>query len=197
MTLRNAHLSFGRIGESTLTIVCLTWFMPLLFLTHGLLSMKPLSTQPPEVFSQSSSRIIEIRALTEISEKIASMMEVGQSAKAKVWPDIDTDFEGRHGIFIACSRPLYPAVNEPGMDQRKSWIMLAVLAAVKYTDGGSVAVDYIAFTDPLGQSGERWYYQLEMKDAIFVQHRLLLGGLSMEQGYNKISAVWRRVTPQG
>lgn len=197
MTLRTTDTSSGTIGESTLTIVCLTWFMPLLFLTHGWLSMRPLSTPPVAAYNQSSSHITEIRALTEISEKIASMMEVGQSAKAKVWPDIETDFEGRHGIFIACSRPLFPAVNEPGMDQRKSWVMLAVLAAVKYTDGGSVAVDYIAFTDPLGQSGERWYYLLEMKDAIFVQHRLLLGGLSMEQGYDKISAVWRRVTPRG
>jgi hypothetical protein len=139
----------------------------------------------------------EMRQLTKIVARIKSMMTVDQGVKTGVWSDAVSDPEGHIGIFMACSQPMAVAINNPGLDMRKSWVILAVLAAVKYTEDSPVIVNYIAFTDPLGLSSERWFYKLDMSAASLVRRDILSGRLSMEQGYDKIVASWRRVTHDG
>ncbi len=138
----------------------------------------------------------DIRVLTQIGEKISSMMNAGQTLTSKVWPDFNTDIEGRRGIFIACSHSLVPTPNEEEMLRQRSWLLFAVISTVKYTEASRAAVDYIAITDPLGMSGERWYYQLEMKAAARIHHQFTNEGISLEQGHEMIMASWHKVTSE-
>lgn len=156
-------------------------------------------SEPPDGWTQKVRGVSdeELRQLTKIVAGIKSMMAVDQAAKTGVWWDAVSDPEGRIGIFMACSQPLAVAINNPGLDMRKSWVLLAVLAAVKYTEDSPVTVSYIAFTDPQGLSGDRWFYKLDMSDAALVRSEILNGRISMEQGYDKIVAAWRRVTQAG
>jgi hypothetical protein len=136
----------------------------------------------------------DIRFLTRTGEKISSMMNAGQTLTSKVWPDFSTDLEGRRGIFIACSQPLIPTSNEDDMQRQKTWILLAVIATVKYTEANRRAVDYIAITDPLGMAGERWYYELELTTAAGIHSQFFNEGLSLEQSCRMIMSSWHRVT---
>ncbi|MEQ1752201.1 MAG: hypothetical protein ABL974_22460, partial [Prosthecobacter sp.] len=114
-----------------------------------------------------------------------------------VWSDAVSDPIGDIGIFIACSRPLQPTVNNPGLDRRKSWVLLGLLAVVKYTEDSPVDIKYIAYTDPEGLNDDRWFYKLDMSAANLVRREILTGRISMEKGYDKIVAAWHRVTQEG
>ena len=80
------------------------------------------------------------------------------------------------------------------MKRKRSWIIFAVIATVKYAEVNRGAVDYIAITDPLGMIGERWYYQLEMTSAAKVQRQLIFEGIGFEKAYKTIMASWHKVT---
>ncbi len=80
------------------------------------------------------------------------------------------------------------------MQRQKTWILLAVIATVKYSESSRNAVDYIAITDPLGLTGERWYYELELKTAAGIHSQFINEGLSLEQSCSNIMSSWHRVT---
>lgn len=136
----------------------------------------------------------QLRILTRIGEKISSMMNAGHTVTSKVWPDFNTDIQGRRGIFIACSHPLTPTSNEEDILRQRTWLLFAVIATVKYSETSRGAVDYIAITDPLGQSGERWYYKLEMEKAAQIHHQFVNERLSLEESCNMIVSSWHKVT---
>jgi len=188
---------FWMIGASALTATCVTWLMQPSFSQIRSFSQATSTGQNAEPLTQPrqiTSRTDQMRVLSAITSKIAYMMTADPAVKCKVWPDIATESIGRHGIIIACSRSLYLDSNEPGMDVRKSWVMLAVLACVKYTEGSPVTVDYIGFTDPEGLSGERWYYELKMSTAENVHHQIRRGTITMQDGYDQVASAWQRVT---
>ena len=135
-----------------------------------------------------------VRTLTHIAEKISSMMNTGHSLTSKVWPDFNTDIHGRGGIFIACSHPLTPTSDQEFILRQRTWLLLAVIATVKYSETSRGAVEYIAITDPLGQSGERWYYKLEMEKAAHIHHLFVKERLSLEESCDRIVSSWHKVT---
>lgn len=185
---------------SVVTSSCVTLFLhSILTQQTPLLRLEPVSAEVEKTKeSTPKNRHLptkeEVRTLTRIGEKISSMMNVGQTMTCKVWPDFNTDLAGRHGIFIACPEPLFTTSNEEEMKRKRSWIIFAVIAAVKYAEVNRGAVDYIAITDPLGMIGERWYYQLEMTSAAKVQRQLIFEGIGFEKAYKTIIASWHKVT---
>jgi hypothetical protein len=194
--------SYWLVFVSAATAACVTLLMQPMLSRRALpilLEMPSEKTEKPHdrpVKKRGHPTPDDFRFLTRTGEKISSMMNAGQTLTSKVWPDFSTDLEGRRGIFIACSQPLIPTSNEDDMQRQKTWILLAVIATVKYTEANRRAVDYIAITDPLGLSGDRWYYELEMKTAAGIHSQFINEGLSLEESCRLIMASWHRVTSQ-
>lgn len=140
--------------------------------------------------------IDELRVVTEIGRRMESLMALSKEARTKVWASGTRDADGRLGIYFICSKPLLARTDAPGLDARRAWVMLAVFAAVKYTEESPVAIDYIGFADPSGMSGERWFFRLDMSTARQVQHEFFANTIDLETGFDHIIAAWRRVTPQ-
>lgn len=135
----------------------------------------------------------QMRAVTGITQRIEGMMALAPNVSTRVWAQGLRDPDGRVGLFIACSRPFITPTKTPGMDARKAWVLLAVFAITKHTEGSPVSLDYIGFTDQSGLGGEHWFYRLEMSAARQVQHELFARAITMEQAYDKVIAAWRRV----
>ncbi len=142
-----------------------------------------LTVELPKILQEDEQRV-----LGEIARKIEGTLS-GKASSEKT-----RDPDGRLGIYIDCPNPFLTPPGTPGMDVRKTWVLLAIFAAVTSTEGSPVVVDYIGLTDPEGANGKRWFYELDMKAAAGVQKEVFSGALTMEQGYEKIIASWRRVT---
>ena len=158
------------------------------------------SSKPARDPSNTGSRMLnvdEMSVITDIARKMTTMLSVVEGVHTRVLPQGMRDPDGRLGIFVVCPQPFIAPAGKPGMNAQKSWVMLAVFAAVKYTADSPVAVDYVGLADARGMTEDRWYYKLNMSAARQVQRQLFAGTISLEQGYDKIAAAWRRVTPAG
>ncbi|MDI1311829.1 hypothetical protein [Prosthecobacter sp.] len=134
---------------------------------------------------------IELHRLENISRRMVEMMSVVSHASL-IWPHGVRDSKGRMGIFIGSERPLF---EEPGFEVetvRQAWVVFALIAAVKHSEGSQVG--HIAFTDVNGMLGERWYYDMDMVTAREI-HRLLIHGVILPPAaYKMITSVWQKVT---
>lgn len=178
----------------TISIIC-----ALVTLTM-ITSIPTVAGVPSKELAPPSIRMLDynqMRAITEITQRIESMMALAQNVSTRVWVQGLRDPDGRVGLFIACSRPFITPSNTTGMDARKAWVLLAVFAITKHTEGSPVSLDYIGFTDQSGLIGEHWFYRLEMSTARQVQHQLFAHAITMEQAYDKVIAAWHRVGPEG
>lgn len=151
--------------------------------------VKPPQSQVPPLTDKPKVVGTEDPALfADIVRKIEATMVV----KATVPQARDPD--GRIGIFIDSGRPFLTPPQTPGMDIRKTWVLLATFSALSAMEGTPVLIDYIGFTDPEGANGKRWFFQLNIKDALRIQKAVFAGDLTMEQGYEQIIAAWKKVT---
>ncbi len=137
----------------------------------------------------------EMHILTGIAGRMHTMLTVADPIRTKVWAHGLRDERGRAGIFVACSHPFVAPDESESMSLGKSWVLLAVSAAVKYTEGSPVPVDYIAFTEPAGMSGNGWYYELDLRKARQIQRELVAREMTMADGYRRITAIWQKKTP--
>ena len=146
-------------------------------------AVPPLAVEAPKALDGD-----QIRVFAEMARKIEATMAL------KASPPQMRDPDGRLGIFIDCSQPFLAPPATRGMDMRKTWVLLAIFATVTSTESHPVIVDYIGFTDPEGANGKRWFYELDMSAARQIQKEIFSGAITMEQGYEKVIAAWRRVT---
>lgn len=122
----------------------------------------------------------EMSALTKIAQRIEGMMTLAHDVHTRVWAQGVRDPDGRIGLFIAFSQPFIAPTKSPEMDDRKAWVLLAVFAITKHTEGSPVSPDYIGFTDRTGLNGDRWFYKLEMSTARQVQRQLFARTITMD-----------------
>lgn len=135
---------------------------------------------------------VELHKLEEIAGSIESMMMVARSVSTRSWPHGVRDAKGRLGIFIGSSHPLFDELDAHGAHSREAWVVLGLVAAVKYCEGSQVG--HIGFTDTRGMFGEQWYYDLDMATAREI-HRLLTHGLIPPAiAFRMISSAWQKVT---
>ena len=163
----------------------------------------PTSSSPEKGSSSDISRRMlgadEMIVVSTIAGRMAGMMSVIGDNHTRVLPQGVRDPDGRLGIIVVSSEPLVPPADAPWKVASKKWVMLAVMAAVKYTAGSPVPIDYIGFTDTQGMGGSsgRWFYELNLSTARLVQRQLLSHTITTEQAFEKVTASWRRVTADG
>jgi hypothetical protein len=136
----------------------------------------------------------ELDGLKAISQNISSMMTVTDFVHTQVWPHAVRDSKGRAGIFISCSFPLLSSQGEKAAIARESWVILAVIAAVKYSEDSAVPLQHLAFTDPNGENQSSWYYDLDMDVARYIHRQLVHGGMSKQQAYAMVERSWVKVS---
>ena len=135
---------------------------------------------------------VELHALENISRRAESMMEMSNVVTTRVWPHAVTDARGRQGIFISSMRPLFEEKDAHLVKVKRAWVVLGLIAAVKYAEGSQLG--HIAFTDADGLQGERYYYDLDIAPAREIQRDLLRGRLALEDAFDVIAARWEKVT---
>jgi hypothetical protein len=136
----------------------------------------------------------ELAELKTISKNISEMMTVTDYVHTDVWPHAVRDSKGRAGVFVSCSYPILSTSGEAAAIARESWVTLAVIAAVKYSEGSVVPLQHLAFTDPNGETQSSWYYDLDMDIARYVHRQLVHGGMSRQQAYAMVERSWVKVT---
>lgn len=136
----------------------------------------------------------ELLLLENISRRAESMMAVSNIVPARVWPHAVADAKGRQGIFISSMRPLFEEKDPRLVLAKRAWVVLGLVAAVKYAEGSPLG--HIAFTDADGMQGGRYYYDLDITHARDIQRDLLRGRLHFEDAYDVISARWEKVTAE-
>lgn len=135
---------------------------------------------------------VEFHALENIARRAESMMEVSNVVPTRVWAHAVTDARGRQGIFISSMRPLFDEKDERLVLAKRAWVVLGLIAAVKYAEGSPLG--HIAFTDADGLQGERCYYDLDIVPAREIHRDLLRGRLALDQAYDVIASRWEKVT---
>jgi len=147
------------------------------------------SAQPP------TGRVldrVELHALENIARRAESMMELSNVVPTRVWPHAVTDACGRQGIFISSMRPLFDEKEQQLIKVKRAWVVLGLIAAVKYAERSQLG--HIAFTDADGLQGERCYYDLDIAPAREIQRDLIRGRLALEEAYDVIASHWEKVT---
>lgn len=161
--------------------------LPVLVLVGMESLAEPAQPAAPRVLDR-----VELHALENIARHAESMMEVSNVVPTRVWPHAVTDARGRQGIFISSMRPLFEEKDERIVLAKRAWVVLGLIAAVKYAEGSQLG--HIAFTDADGLQGERYYYDLDIAPAREIQRDLLRGRLALEEAFDVIAARWEKVT---
>ncbi len=136
----------------------------------------------------------ELHELNSITKNIAEMMSLPDLIHTSVWPHAVRDSKGRTGIFVSCSFPLLSTSGEMVQTAREHWVLLAVIAAVKFLEGSSVQIQHLGFTDPNGTMDNSWYYDLDMNTARYIHRQLAHGGMSKDQAFALIERSWIKIT---
>ena len=159
--------------------------------TANLIKNRPLPD--PNKAARALSRS-ELLPLESIARRAQSMMSIATFTATKVWPHGVRDQQGRLGIFLSSGRPLFNDSTPAVVNAKEIWAVLALLAAVKYSEGSEVG--HIAFTDCNGETGERWYYDICMDDARRIQLMLLHGDVRHEEAFKLMELSWQKVTAE-
>lgn len=134
----------------------------------------------------------EYTQVSVVTRRIESMLRTAEAPLAAVCPRGLRDPDGTLGIFIVSNAPLVTPEHTPGMNDRKAWVVMSALAAVKYGSDCPTRLDYLGLTDPRGMK-EHWYYRISFQSAKRVLRELCTGRLSLESAYAALIADWKRV----
>lgn len=122
--------------------------------------------------------------VTVVARRVEAMLRAAEAPVEAVCPHGLRDPDGTLGMFIVAGEPFVTPDHSQGMDDRKAWIILAAIAAVKYGTDCPTKIDYIGLTDPRGME-ERWYYRLNFKTAQKVQRKLCTSRMPLEKGLHR------------
>lgn len=165
--------------------------------TTGLASQpgqaSPASVQPTEGHVLSRH---ELHALTEAARGVEAFIRRTPHLGTRVWPHAVRDGQGRAGLIIMAHRPLLMSMNLEDLDQRRNWVLAALIAAGWQMESTPARVDHLALTDPEGMRGQQWYYDVDMALARRLFLRLREGTLSAEAAYRQVVSSWRLVTAE-
>ncbi len=151
-------------------------------------------TQPPARHPKAGVPLDrqELLAVKSVASRAESMLDIADAVPTRVWAHGVRDQKGRQGIFIGSLRPLFEESHPRVVEARRAWVVVGLIAAVKYAEGSGVG--HIAFTDANGLQGERFYYDIDMSDAREVHRRLVAGTLPFEEAYDVITSKWEKIT---
>lgn len=135
---------------------------------------------------------LELLALQSIAQRAESMMGIAEAIPTRVWPHGVRDEKGRQGIFFGSLRPLFEESHPQLVEAKKAWVVVGLIAAVKYAEGSQVG--HIAFTDANGLQGGSFYYDIDISHAREIHRNLLVGALAFERAYEVIATKWEKVT---
>lgn len=135
---------------------------------------------------------LELLALQSIAERAESMLSIAEAIPTRVWPHGVRDERGRQGLFIGSLRPLFEESHPRLVEARKAWVVVGLIAAVKYSEGSQVG--HIAFTDANGLQGGKFYYDIDITHARAIHRDLVIGTLAFEEAYDVIATTWEKVT---
>jgi hypothetical protein len=135
---------------------------------------------------------VELLALQSIAERAESMLSIADAIPTRVWPHGVRDERGRQGIFIGSLRPLFEESLPRLVEARKAWVVVSLIAAVKYSEGSEVG--HIAFTDANGLQGGKFYYDIDITHARAIHRDILIGALALDKAYEVIATKWEKVT---
>ena len=158
---------------------------------HVLVGMESLAASAQSPRGRVLDRV-ELHALENIARRAQSMMELSNVVPTRVWPHAVTDARGRQGLFISSMRPMFDENDEYLIKFKRAWVVLGLIAAVKYAEGSQLG--HIAFTDVDGLQGERCYYDLDIAPAREIHRDLIRGHLALDDAYDVIAARWEKVT---
>lgn len=136
----------------------------------------------------------EMLPLQAIARRTQSMMEVASYTPTRVWPHGVRDQQGRLGLFLSSTRPLFSDPTPENVQAKQAWVVFGLVAAVKYSEGSQIR--HIAFTDSRGETGERWYYDISMAEAREIHGMMIRGILRPENAFKLIEAAWVKITTQ-
>ena len=136
----------------------------------------------------------ELHTLSAISQKMEFMINPSEFKHTRVWPHGVRDEKGRIGLLISCANPFAKLTTGPESEGFKAWVIYAVIAAVKYSEGSPVPIDHLGFTEFGDTSGDKWYWDLDMATARLVHKNLFSERLTAEEAYAIITQSWSRVT---
>jgi len=186
--MKTSHLLF-----TSCSLIAAACMLPVLVLvgmeTQQQVPPAPSATAPGKLLTRT-----ELLALENIAHRAESMMAVSNIVPTRVWPHAVQDARGRQGIFISSLRPLLEEKDERLIMAKRAWVVLGLVAAVKYAEGSQIG--HIAFTDADGLQGERYYYDLDIAHARDIQRDLLRGRLALNAAYEVISARWEKITAE-
>lgn len=137
---------------------------------------------------------VELLALQSIAERAESMLSIADAIPTRVWPHGVRDERGRQGLFIGSLRPLFEESHPRLMEARKAWVVVGLIAAVKYSEGSQVG--HIAFTDANGLQGGKFYYDIDITNARAIHRDILIGALALDKAYEVIATKWEKVTAE-
>jgi hypothetical protein len=140
----------------------------------------------------------DCRTLTEIARRAQSMMTIAPFTRTAVWHPSTLDARGHAGMFVSSLKPLFHSEELAIREQHEAWLLVSLLAVVKYAENSEELIDYIGFTDANGQSGEvndqRWYYRLDMDTAVKIQRAVIAEKLKAGDAIQQIRRSWTKVT---
>jgi hypothetical protein len=126
------------------------------------------------------------------------MMSIAPFTRTAVWHPASRDVRGQTAMFVSSLKPLFHSDERLVLQQRETWLLVSLVAVVKYAENSEQLIDYIGFTDANGQSGElddqRWYYRLDMEVAVKIQRALITGRLRPWEALQWINRSWTKVT---
>ncbi len=139
------------------------------------------------------------RTLTEIASRAQSMMTIAPFTRTAVWHPAARDARGETAMFVSSLKPLFHSEDRSIREQHETWLLISLVAVIKYAENRESLIDYIGFTDAEGQSGEttgqRWYYRINIEDAKKLQRSLITGRIKPWEALQYLQQTWKKVTP--
>lgn len=182
--------------SKTITLTAATCLLPVLLVLGIERLEKPVP--PPSAGNLLSSN--ELLHLENIARRTEAMMNHFNLVPTRVWPHAVTDAKGRQGLFISSLRPLFASTDERDVLAKRAWVVLGLIAAVKYAEGSQIG--HIAFTDTDtdtdsdGFQEDRYYYDFDIAQARDIHRDLVSGRLALEEAFEIIASHWEKVTAE-
>ena len=136
----------------------------------------------------------EWHSLSKAARYMEHVLHQAHSLGTRVWPHAVRDSSGRAGLIIMAQKPLLMSMNADELDSRQTWVVVAVLAAAKYSEESHLPLDHLALTDTEGARGVLWYYDVDMALANRLYRQLKDREITLDAAYGEITRSWKLIT---